>query len=185
MNLKLIKLKTRNKHIFKENLCYVAMNFEKELKNTTYSSSLEKVYELPDGQIINIGSERFKCPEALFLPELLLGQNCIGIHESTYNAIMKCDIDIRKTMYSNIVLAGGSTMFPGIVDRMQEEMFELCGIVYGSNYLRILSPPEAERKYSAWIGGSILASLSSFDTMWICTDEYKESGPSIVHRKCF
>ena len=48
---------------------------------------------------------------------------------------------------------------------------------------QIIAPPE--RKYSVWIGGSILASLSTFQQMWISKQEYDESGPSIVHRKCF
>ncbi len=49
--------------------------------------------------------------------------------------------------------------------------------------IKIIAPPE--RKYSVWIGGSILASLSTFQQMWISKEEYDESGPSIVHRKCF
>ena len=78
-------------------------------------------YELPDGQVITIGNERFRCPEALFQPSFL-GMESAGIHETTYNSIMKCDVDIRKDLYGNTVLSGGSTMFPGIADRMQREL---------------------------------------------------------------
>jgi len=49
--------------------------------------------------------------------------------------------------------------------------------------VKVVAPPE--RKYSVWIGGSILSSLSTFATMWITKQEYDESGPSIVHSKCF
>ena len=70
-------------------------------------------------------------------------------------------------------------MFPGIGDRMQKELVALAP---STMKIKIIAPPE--RKYSVWIGGSILASLSTFQQMWISKEEYDESGPSIVHRKC-
>lgn len=76
-------------------------------------------------QVITIGNERFRCAEALFQPSLL-GLEQVGIHEATYNTIMKCDLDIRKDLYANVVLSGGTTMIAGLAERMQKEIVALA-----------------------------------------------------------
>jgi actin-related protein len=157
----------------------VALDFDAEMEKAARSSELEKGYEMPDGQLIALGNERFRCPEVLFKPELI-GMESRGIHETTFNAIMRCDVDIRRDLFQNIVLSGGTTMFQGLSDRLSKEISALAP----SNVrVRIIAPPE--RKYSVWIGGSILASLNTFSQMWISKADYDECGPSIVHRKCF
>merc|ERR1712194_437696 len=134
------------------------------------SSALEKSFELPDGNIIVIGNERFRCPEVLFQPNLI-GLEMDGIADSTFQTIMKRDVDIRKDLYANIVLSGGTTMFAGIGECMTKE---LTALAPSTMKIKVVAPPE--RKYSVWIGGSILSSLSTFQQMWISKGEYDESG---------
>jgi actin beta/gamma 1 len=163
----------------KEKLSYVALDFDVDLKKANETSDMDKTYELPDGNIITVGSERFRCPEVLFQPSFI-GKESAGIHDTTFQSIMKCDVDIRKDLYSNVVLSGGTTMFTGIGERMTKELVALAP---STMKIKVVAPPE--RKYSVWIGGSILSSLSTFQQMWISKQEYDESGPGIVHRKCF
>lgn len=162
----------------KEKVAYVALDYEKELQKCLETSELETYFTLPDKQVITIGNERFRCPEALFDPTIV-GKESEGIHMHTFKTIMSCDIDLRKDLFANIVFSGGTTMYPGLADRMTKE---LNAITPAGTTIRIVAPPE--RKYSVWIGGSILSSLNTFQQNWIMKDEYSECGPEIVHRKC-
>eukprot|EP01084_Bolivina_argentea_P032906 60902_1 len=205
----------------KEDLGYVAIDFEKEMQTifctsptyliSAYLRSIDslygqytamdietlcgkycdalnsfhkyKQYELPDGNIINLGHELSKCTEILFNPKLIGIDNEEGVVRSLYNCIMQTDVDIRwRDMCSNIVLSGGGSMFDGIQKRMYKDMIALAPCSAGRR-TKVIAPPE--RNISAWIGGSIITSSQFIDYMWITKTEYDESGCTIVHRKCF
>lgn len=162
----------------KEKLSYIAPDYEQEMTKAAESSGLEKTYKLPNGDTIIVNEERFRCPELLFRPSLL-DKKGIGIHDAIHNCISNCDTDLHKDLYSNIVLSGGSTTFQGIKNRLQRELTTLAP---SDTHIQIVAPPK--RQNSVWIGGSILASLSTFQEMWISKQEYEECGPRIVHTKC-
>jgi actin-related protein len=160
----------------KEKLSYVALDFDVEKARDV--TEIEKTYQLPDGNIITIGNERFRCPEALFQPKFI-GLEQQGIHDASFKTIQECDLDIRKDLYENVVISGGTTMFEGLAERLQKEIQAKA-----PSTITVEVEASEERKYSVWVGGSILSSLSTFQNMWITRDEYDESGPAIVHKKC-
>jgi len=146
---------------------------------TQVTKEAEESYELPDGQIVHIGSERFKCPEALFQPNLIGLEKQGGIHNLVYDSIRKCDMDIRRQYYHNIVLAGGTTMFRGLPKRLRKEVSELAP---GSVNVRVVAMKE--RRYGCWLGASVLAGITPFRKEWITKAEYEEYGAEIVHKRC-
>jgi len=182
------------KQDMKEEMAYVALDFNAEMQ----SFETTERYELPGGQEIRLGNERFRCAEVLFRPSHLHGLPGLGymyandgpdglagrfpngVASMVYKSITKCDRDIQKDLYHNVLLAGGGTMLRGMAERMKKD---LEGFAPPASRVKVIAPHD--RKYSVWIGGAILSSLSVFQQMWITRQEYEENGPSIVHRKCF
>eukprot|EP01090_Pellita_catalonica_P020303 TRINITY_DN7194_c0_g1_i1.p1 TRINITY_DN7194_c0_g1~~TRINITY_DN7194_c0_g1_i1.p1 ORF type:complete len:382 (-),score=50.59 TRINITY_DN7194_c0_g1_i1:94-1239(-) len=164
----------------KESTCFVSLDYEADLIKSKESADYCKEYELPDGQTITVNAERFRCPEVLFNPSLI-GSELFGIHRQVFEAIQKTDIDLRKDMYANVIISGGSTMFPGFPERLQRD---LQALIPSTNMKAKVVAPE-DRKFIVWKGGSVLASLGTFSKMWISQEEFQECGPGIVHRKCF
>ena len=159
----------------KEGTCFVAETHEAALqaKETTE-------FELPDGTVIRVGAARARCVEALFEPLSELGKDMVGVHELLYGTVSKCDIDVRRELLTNVVLSGGTTMFPGMATRLQRELERLCPAAVQP---RVVAA--AERKYSVWIGGSILSSLTTIQSQWVQKKEYDENGATILAAKCF
>jgi len=161
----------------KEKLGYVAIDFDQEMNNPLLTKEAD--YELPNGQLIKIGDERFRCAEPLFQPPLI-GIEANGIHELVFNSIMKCDSEIRGELFKNILLIGGGTMFRNIEDRLKKELVELAP---QNTNIKVICLPE--RRYSIWIGASITCAQPAFQNNWISRQEYDESGHGIVHKKFF
>merc|ERR1711903_318819 len=166
----------------KEDLCYVSMTFATDVDNF---AGKEKQFEMPDGTVVTVHNQMIRCPELMFKPSLD-GKEMMGLHELTKKTVNDCDLDVRKDLLGNVVMSGGTTMFPNMPERLQAE---LQGLVPEATKVKVIAPPE--RMISVWIGGSILASLSTFNRMWISRESnpdaqppivgYEEIGPRIVH----
>ncbi|XP_027071108.1 actin-related protein 4-like [Coffea arabica] len=150
-------------------------------------------YELPDGQTIEIGADRFKAPDILFNPSLAQTipgmenfaetvSSVRGLPQMVLESINKCDVDIRRELFSSILLAGGTASMQQLKERLEKDLLEESP---QAARVKVLASGNAtERRFSVWIGGSILASLGSFQQMWFSKSEFEEHGASYVQRKC-
>lgn len=139
-------------------------------------------YELPDGQILRMGQHRFSIPELMFNPDPVVMKfpGVMGLHDAISKSTLACEADIRRDLLSNIILTGGSSVIPGLQDRLLTELGEST-LPVGCK-ARISAASEAERAHGSWLGGSILASLGTFPDLWLSRDEYK-SDPRMLYRK--
>lgn len=152
----------------KEKLAYIALDFDSEMKKASSNpTSFETNYTMPDGQIIKLGSERFRCTEPLFQPSLV-GMDVAGIHHLCYRSINACDLDVRPDLFRNVVLSGGSTCFQGSYSRIFIEKIGFESRLQSE--LQILAPKTSKvnvnapkaRQFSVWAGGAVLADLKTF-----------------------
>ncbi|XP_064422493.1 actin-3-like [Latimeria chalumnae] len=161
----------------KERVCYISQDCNAELHDDERKYLLD--YTLPDNQVITIGSERFRCPEALFNPSAV-GMSLAGIQVQAMNSIMKCKEDFHQELLDNILICGGSSLIKGFSERIKKELMKSSP---NGAKVNIMASPH--RKFSAWLGGSIITCLNSFEPLWVTREMFDENGPSIVHRKCF
>jgi actin-related protein len=163
----------------KQEVCYVASDYDAQKQAANGSSESDKQYTLPDKRVITIpGSVRITCPELLFKPELN-GKSVKPIHALAWHSTTESDIDIRKELLKNIILSGGTTMYEGLPDRIKDELVKLAPA--GSEIKCIAG---ADRKFAVWKGASTLASLSTFASSWVTKEDYEEHGAPVIHRKC-
>lgn len=168
----------------KEQHCRVAFDPLKEEEESSFPAQSSAVFRLPDNSKIAIGPEAFRAPEILFHPRLV-GSEDSGFHQMLHEAITSADVDLRKALYTSVLLSGGTTLLEGLGKRLLNELKQLAP---PSLKIKITAPPE--RQTSTWIGGSILASLSTFRRMTISADEYKEASDlhdkhELIHQKTF
>lgn len=164
--------------IMKEKACYLSLDpVQEEKEYSTFGEDNVEAFVLPDGNMVKLGFERFRAPEILFKPERF-GYEYPGIGDMLADAIAKVDLDLRRKMQSSIVLSGGTTLMKGFGERLLAEMKKSAP---PDVKIKIFVPPE--RKYSTWIGGSILAGLSTFKKLCVTAREYEED-PYVIHRKC-
>ena len=165
----------------KERLARVSYDFNQDMADnwTAWRPEMEKVYTLPDSSKITVDSQLFECAECLFQPRTHLGRDHQGIQQLIYSSLRDCPTDTRRDLSANILLSGGNTLLSGMHERIQKEITSLSP---PKSRVKVISPPE--RKYHAWIGGSILASLSSFSN-WVTKSEYDTWGPSLVKTTVF
>eukprot|EP00429_Kryptoperidinium_foliaceum_P010388 CAMPEP_0176004276 /NCGR_PEP_ID=MMETSP0120_2-20121206/1607_1 /TAXON_ID=160619 /ORGANISM="Kryptoperidinium foliaceum, Strain CCMP 1326" /LENGTH=398 /DNA_ID=CAMNT_0017336947 /DNA_START=102 /DNA_END=1298 /DNA_ORIENTATION=- len=157
----------------KEETCYLTRT---SMVDDAAEKDARTPYTLPDGRTFNLSSERYRAPNVLFDPSLI-GSEEAGVADVLINSIMKSDIDLRSTLFSQIVLSGGSTLTPGFGDRL---LHELRSRAPTHTKIRISAPPD--RINSTFVGGSILASLATFKSMWVSRADYEEHGSAILHR---
>lgn len=166
----------------KEKLCYVSYDLELDAKLSRDTTTLVENYELPDGRVIRVGSERFEAPECLFQPNLVDCEQP-GMGELLFNTIQSADLDVRSSLYKAIVLSGGSSMYPGLPSRLEKELKQLwlTRVLHGDPSrldkfkVRIEDPPR--RRHMVFIGGAVLANImADKDHMWISKQEWEESG---------
>ncbi|XP_031120119.1 actin-related protein 7 [Ipomoea triloba] len=147
-------------------------------------SCLEEEHTLPDGQVIKIGKERYTIGEAFFQPSIL-GLETHGIVEQLVHSISTVSSENHRQLLENTVLCGGTTSMTGFEDRFQKEA-SLCSSAISP---ALVKPPEYMPEnlvmYSAWVGGAILAKVVFPQNQHITKADYDETGPSIVHKKCF
>ncbi|XP_028060120.1 actin-related protein 4 isoform X5 [Camellia sinensis] len=160
---------------------------------SAYSNIPMTPYELPDGQTIEIGADRFKIPDVLFNPTLVqtipgmessaeTAASVRGLPQMVIESINKCDVDIRRELFSSILLSGGTASMQQLKERLEKDLLEESP---QAARVKVLASGNAtERRFSVWIGGSILASLGSFQQMWFSKSEYEEHGASYIQRKC-
>uniref|UniRef100_A0A1I8IJI1 Actin n=1 Tax=Macrostomum lignano TaxID=282301 RepID=A0A1I8IJI1_9PLAT len=142
-------------------------------------------YEFPHGYNMDFGYQRFRLTEALFDPANFLpespGSSMLSVPHCLRTSVERCDVEIRQSLYSSIVVVGGTSLLKGFTDRLQRDLTARAAATLRLKLLA--STSSGERRFASWIGGSILGSLGTFQQMWFSKQEYEESGKSFIEKK--
>jgi actin-related protein len=167
-------LEDRRIAYLKENGLYISKQFNEEVKAATTNPDLfQKSFTLPDGHNVVIGKERFTIAEAVMQPSLI-GLEALGFKDCIQQSLR--NYENQKQTISTIVLSGGNTMFSQLRERLKKDLDST------GREFNIIA--KRNRLHGAWIGGSVIASLSSFDAMWLLSSDYAEHGAKIIHQQC-
>ena len=162
------------KHI-KESMAYIAPESQMDVSQTPKSS-----YALPDGQLLTLGGERHACIEPLFSPALMEKEG-LGLHQcisSAYESLIRCKQETKP--FSNLILAGGTSLLPGVKERLQRQLSPLLPPGVSPSYTLL-----PNRRHLSWHGASLISTMSTFGEETYTQEQYEESGPSLVHRKIY
>lgn len=166
--------------LMKETACYVSYDIERDRKLSRETCVVNKEYKLPNKKKIRIGRERFEAAECLFDPALI-GVEKPGIPDMIFDTISNSPMDCRASLYNNVLLSGGSTMFPGYPTRVTKDLKDRFkrDVMKGEDYehdIKIRVIDSFRRKHSVFTGGSVLAQLPAL--AWVTKAEYEERGES-------
>ncbi|KAK8794722.1 hypothetical protein WA158_001703 [Blastocystis sp. Blastoise] len=169
---------------------YQIMNIVRDIKETylqvfpkytTLLSTATKEYELPDGTCINLTDEGVYIPEVLMKNNTTDSNNNNSLIDAIYSSLEASNVDIRKELCSNILVGGGLSRLANINERIYNELYNKINNTFK---LKVSSPEKYHKQYIAWLGGSILSSLGSFQNLWISKQEYDEVGTQIISQRC-
>ena len=174
---------------FKETTCQV---METTYDETTATNRPGRLFEFPDGYQDIYSKTRFTSTEPLFSPSMLRGsalptfsKELIGLSTMVQQSLSACDPDLRGPLLYNVLVTGGSSLIQGLTDRL---MAELQIANPGAKVRVMASGNTVERTSGKWIGGSILASLGSFHSLWISRQEYDAAGKdalgALLEKRC-
>lgn len=160
--------------MMKEELCYVS-------KDPATEQAEHRDFTLPDGRVIGLGDERWRIPEALFQPQMVGLETGSGLGGLVWETVQKCEIDVRGSMLSNIVLSGGSTLYPNFPERLNKELAQFAPVSMASR-IKVLAAPD--RKFAVYTGAQVYANLKKMQPEnWMTQEEFEEYGPQYIHDK--
>mmetsp|Transcript_23997 Transcript_23997/g.23638 ORF Transcript_23997/g.23638 Transcript_23997/m.23638 type:complete len:252 (-) Transcript_23997:21-776(-) len=171
----------------KEQLCFVGYDLKKERKLAQETTVVDKEYRLPDGNLITVGRERFEAPECLFNPLLIDVEN-LGIAELIFDSLNDSPLDCQRALVDNVILTGGTTMFPGLSSRVEKDLKSIYvkekfkGDESGLKRININVRDPPRRKHGVFIGASFLANFAQGEA-WISKATYDEKGKNAFSRR--